>query len=84
MLSVRELLIRMAEVSETKIFFRDFFAGGISASISVTVIAPLERIKLILQTQHISTQIAEDKRYKGMDFGFEFHLKTVFLIYIFH
>lgn len=56
----------MAAVSETKIFFRDFFAGGISASISVTAMAPLERIKLILQTQHISTQISEDKRYKGL------------------
>lgn len=55
----------MTDVSETKIFIRDFFAGGISAAISVTAAAPLERIKLILQTQHISTQIAEDKKYKG-------------------
>lgn len=64
----------MAEVSETKIFIRDFLAGGISASISVTAIAPLERVKLILQIQQISTQIAEDKRYKGMDFRLEFRI----------
>lgn len=60
----------MVETSETKIFIRDFLAGGISASISVTAMAPLERIKLILQTQHISIQITEDKRYKGLDIGF--------------
>lgn len=56
----------MTEFSDTKKFLKDFLAGGISASISVTLNAPLERIKLLLQTQHISTQIAEDKRYKGM------------------
>lgn len=57
----------MAEISEVKIFIRDFLVGGISASISVTAMAPLERIKLILQTQHVSIQITEDKRYKGLD-----------------
>lgn len=56
----------MTDFSQTKHFLKDFLAGGVSAAISVTVIAPLERIKLILQTQHISRQIAEDKRYKGI------------------
>ena len=47
-------------------FVKDFLAGGISAAISKTAVAPIERVKLLLQVQHISKQIAEDKRYKGM------------------
>lgn len=46
-------------------FIKDFLAGGISAAVSKTAVAPIERVKLILQVQHISKQIAEDKRYKG-------------------
>lgn len=46
-------------------FLKDFLAGGISAAISKTCVAPIERVKLLLQVQHISKQIAEDKRYKG-------------------
>lgn len=69
----------MAKVSEMKNFFRDFFAGGISASISVTANAPLERIKLILQTQQISTQIAEDKRYKGMVLSWNSIVRVIIL-----
>lgn len=47
-------------------FMKDFAAGGISAAISKTAVAPIERVKLLLQVQHISKQIAEDKRYKGI------------------
>ncbi|CAG9865193.1 unnamed protein product [Phyllotreta striolata] len=47
-------------------FMKDFLAGGISAAISKTCVAPIERVKLLLQVQHISKQIAEDQRYKGM------------------
>ncbi|NP_001296499.1 ADP,ATP carrier protein-like isoform X1 [Bombyx mori] len=47
-------------------FLKDFLAGGISAAISKTAVAPIERVKLILQVQHVSKQISEDKRYKGM------------------
>lgn len=50
-------------------FLKDFLAGGISAAISKTAVAPIERVKLLLQVQHISKQIAEDKRYKGRDGG---------------
>lgn len=46
-------------------FAKDFLAGGISAAISKTAVAPIERVKLLLQVQHISKQIAEDQRYKG-------------------
>lgn len=45
-------------------FMKDFLAGGISAAVSKTVVAPIERVKLLLQVQHVS-KIPEDKKYKG-------------------
>jgi len=47
-------------------FMKDFVAGGISAAISKTAVAPIERVKLLLQVQHVSKQIAVDQRYKGI------------------
>nr|BAV14130.1 adenine nucleotide translocase insect2 [Plautia stali] len=47
-------------------FLKDFLAGGISAAIAKTAVAPIERVKLILQVQHISKQMSEEKRYKGI------------------
>ena len=46
-------------------FAKDFLAGGISAAISKTAVAPIERVKLLLQVQHASKQISADQRYKG-------------------
>lgn len=51
---------------DIKGFAQDFIAGGVSAAISKTAVAPIERVKLLLQVQHVSKQIAEDQRYKGM------------------
>ncbi|UYV67313.1 slc25a4 [Cordylochernes scorpioides] len=45
-------------------FGKDFVAGGISAAISKTAVAPIERVKLLLQVQHASKQIQPDKMYK--------------------
>lgn len=47
-------------------FMKDFVAGGVSAAISKTAVAPIERVKLLLQVQHASKQIAVENRYKGM------------------
>jgi len=47
-------------------FAKDFLAGGISAAISKTCVAPIERVKLLLQVQHASKQISKDMQYKGM------------------
>lgn len=47
-------------------FAKDFVAGGISAAISKTAVAPIERVKLLLQVQHASKQITADKHYKGI------------------
>lgn len=46
-------------------FAKDFIAGGVSAAVSKTAVAPIERVKLLLQVQHVSKQIAADQRYKG-------------------
>jgi hypothetical protein len=46
-------------------FAKDFLAGGVSAAVSKTAVAPIERVKLILQVQAASQQIAADKQYKG-------------------
>jgi len=45
---------------------KDFVAGGISAAVSKTAVAPIERVKLLLQVQAVSKQIPKDKQYKGM------------------
>lgn len=50
---------------QIKSFLKDFAAGGISAAISKTAVAPIERVKLLLQVQHASKQITADKQYKG-------------------
>jgi len=47
-------------------FVLDFIAGGISAAVSKTVVAPLERVKILLQIQDASKHIAKDQQYKGM------------------
>lgn len=52
--------------SQATKFFMDLAAGGVAGGISKTVVAPIERVKLILQTQDVSTQISADKRYKGI------------------
>lgn len=46
-------------------FLVDFLAGGISAAVSKTLVAPLERVKLLLQVQSTSKQIRPEDRYKG-------------------
>jgi len=47
-------------------FFIDLATGGTAAAISKTAVAPIERVKLLLQVQDASTTIAVDKRYKGI------------------
>jgi len=47
-------------------FGKDFGAGAVAAVVAKTVIAPIERVKLILQLQTAQSTISVDKRYKGM------------------
>eukprot|EP00178_Gracilaria_changii_P007109 TRINITY_DN2277_c0_g4_i1.p1 TRINITY_DN2277_c0_g4~~TRINITY_DN2277_c0_g4_i1.p1 ORF type:complete len:290 (+),score=34.17 TRINITY_DN2277_c0_g4_i1:45-914(+) len=44
----------------------DFLAGGISAAVSKTVVAPIERVKMLLQVQDAQKTIAVENRYKGI------------------
>jgi solute carrier family 25 (adenine nucleotide translocator) protein 4/5/6/31 len=58
----------MSEGSEAKTgnFALDFALGGFSAAISKTAVAPIERVKLLLQTQDANSKITGDKKYKGI------------------
>jgi solute carrier family 25 (adenine nucleotide translocator) protein 4/5/6/31 len=47
-------------------FLLDLASGGTAAAISKTAVAPIERVKLLLQVQDASKQISADKRYKGI------------------
>lgn len=49
-----------------KSFFTDFMIGGVSAAVSKTAVAPIERVKLLLQVQDASKHIAVEDRYKGI------------------
>ncbi|XP_026225836.1 ADP/ATP translocase 3-like [Anabas testudineus] len=46
-------------------FAKDFFTAGIAAAVSETAVAPIERVKLLLQVQHASKRITTDIQYKG-------------------
>ena len=47
-------------------FLLDMLVGSVSASISKTIIAPVERVKLLLQLQDTSTQLTQQTRYQGI------------------
>jgi solute carrier family 25 (adenine nucleotide translocator) protein 4/5/6/31 len=51
---------------DTKKFLIDLASGGTAAAVSKTAVAPIERVKLLLQVQDASLTIAKDKRYKGI------------------
>lgn len=58
-------------------FAKDFLAGGISAAVSKTAVAPIERVKLILQVQAANKQIVAGQEYKGeLKFNFLQHGRT--------
>ena len=48
------------------LFGQDMILGGSVTSLSKTVMAPLERIKILLQTQSASKQITQEQQYKGI------------------
>eukprot|EP00659_Diplonema_papillatum_P017490 gene17490-26911_t len=49
-------------------FLTDFLIGGVSASIAKTATAPIERVKLVIQTQDANPKIisGEVQRYNGI------------------
>jgi len=56
----------MGEGKKQKNFLVDFLIGGVSAAVSKTVVAPIERVKLLLQVQDANKKIAVDQRYNGI------------------
>jgi len=56
----------------TSDFLVDFLAGGISGAVSKTATAPIERVKLVIQTQDANPKIisGEVARYTGMGDAF--------------
>ncbi|GMT10577.1 hypothetical protein PFISCL1PPCAC_1874, partial [Pristionchus fissidentatus] len=50
----------------TRKFIVDFVAGGASAALARTIVAPIDRVKILLQLQHAQPTIAESERYKGI------------------
>merc|ERR1712126_419593 len=65
-LVVQQSVFTMSKPFDPVGFAKDFLAGGIAAAISKTAVAPIERVKLLLQVQAASKQIAADQQYKGM------------------
>merc|ERR1712110_858127 len=49
-------------------FIRDLAAGGVSGAVSKTITAPIERVKLVIQTQDANPKIrsGEVPRYTGI------------------
>uniref|UniRef100_A0A0N5C405 ADP/ATP translocase n=1 Tax=Strongyloides papillosus TaxID=174720 RepID=A0A0N5C405_STREA len=49
-----------------KKFAIDLASGGTAAAVSKTAVAPIERVKLLLQVQDVSKSISKENRYKGI------------------
>merc|ERR1712127_802223 len=47
-------------------FAKDFMIGGVSAAVSKTAVAPIERVKLLLQVQDANKNILPENRYSGI------------------
>ncbi|GJQ14376.1 hypothetical protein GpartN1_g6167.t1 [Galdieria partita] len=57
---------KLKKAFDLKSFLKDLAAGGVAGAISKTAVAPIERVKLLLQVQYSNPQIPEEKRYKGI------------------
>lgn len=51
-------------VSKQSSMLQDFISGGVAGIISKTVVAPVERVKLLMQTQVENTKLV--KKYTGV------------------
>lgn len=51
--------------SEISSILKDFLAGGVSGALAKTIAAPIERVKLLMQTQHNNVKL-EGKKYTSI------------------
>ena len=47
-------------------FLQDFLIGGVAAAFSKTAVAPIERVKLLLQCQDAQVHLTKAEHYKGI------------------
>ena len=66
--STKEPTIASGKDNSSLKFFADLAAGGVSGGISKTLVAPIERVKLLIQTQDANPKIisGEVPRYTGV------------------
>merc|ERR1712032_1100775 len=62
---IKKIKIKMPE-KKKKSFAMNFLAGGISAAVSKTIVAPIERVKLLLQVQYANPNIPKEQQYAGI------------------
>ncbi len=53
------------KVEASTSFISNFISGGLSGICSKSLAAPVERVKLLLQTQKLNEQLPKSDRYKG-------------------
>ena len=64
--SKEEVNKEVHKLSKLALFSKDFLFGGVVAAFSTTLLAPVERIKILLQVQYASEDLPPEKRYKGI------------------
>uniref|UniRef100_A0A915DA08 ADP/ATP translocase n=1 Tax=Ditylenchus dipsaci TaxID=166011 RepID=A0A915DA08_9BILA len=64
--AVKDLKKKKSDKFEPQKFFIDMISGGTAAAVSKTIVAPIERVKLLLQVQDASSTITAENRYKGI------------------
>merc|ERR1712054_248188 len=63
---IKERMSEQKKAPKKKNFLVDFLIGGVSAAVSKTAVAPIERVKLLLQVQDANPNIPADQRYSGI------------------
>ena len=58
----------MSSTVKARNFRQDFLIGGVAAAVSKTAVAPIERVKLLLQTQDVNVKMesGEMKKFTGI------------------
>merc|ERR1712151_578526 len=60
------LIFNKMPEKKKKSFMVNFLAGGVSAAVSKTIVAPIERVKLLLQVQYANPNIPKEQQYNGI------------------